>query len=524
MQGGARRSRRRTSFHALALIACCAWLVPATSSQALRLQPARVPAHADSGTLNNSSPSERVVFQHVVSAGPDAAWVQVRFAEATLPEGGHVRLTSLLDGDTQPLTGTQLVDEWNLHSAYFNGPAVLVELVAGPFSAGNRLVVDSVLTADPHTSPAVGPGDTICGATDDRVPSSDPAVGRLLFSGDVCSAFIVSDVVSGNERFHLTGGHCLFGSTNIVLQFDVPLSGVFCELNMPPAAKQFSVDEATMLWSLGTGDDWGVFRCFPNPGTGKTTFEEQGAAYPRAPSIPASGAVTVTGHGSDAAEGQTAGGNGNCGCDPKTFSGTWNTIQQTDSGEITGVNGDLVGYDADTCGGSSGSPVIHDLTGQAIAIHFDGLCTTPSNQNIGTAVTHKEIEAAIALFGAGPVWQDWENGLPGILGVPNLWGDGTLLGGDPVSLQLFGTQPNSLVTLVIGFTFIFAPFKGGTMVPNPDVLILGLQTDANGVLVLSATWPHGLPSDFETWYQAWIVDPTGPQGLIASDALLGTTP
>jgi hypothetical protein len=77
---------------------------------------------------------------------------------------------------------------------------------------------------------------------------------------------------------------------------------------------------------------------------------------------------------------------------------------------------------------------------------------------------------------------------------------------------------------VLGFTNSSVPFKGGTLVPSPDVLIGPFPLDGAGSLVLSAPWPAGLPGAFSTYLQEWIVDPAGPVGFAASNALSATTP
>ncbi|HVQ25415.1 MAG TPA: hypothetical protein VMV01_09555, partial [Planctomycetota bacterium] len=78
--------------------------------------------------------------------------------------------------------------------------------------------------------------------------------------------------------------------------------------------------------------------------------------------------------------------------------------------------------------------------------------------------------------------------------------------------------------LVVGFAEAQVPFKGGTLVPMPQILLLGLPTNADGELVLSATWPTSLPPGFSIWWQYWIVDATAVAGLSASNAVKGTTP
>jgi hypothetical protein len=136
------------------------------------------------------------------------------------------------------------------------------------------------------------------------------------------------------------------------------------------------------------------------------------------------------------------------------------------------------------------------------------------------------VEMASATWtGVGPTdpWADLGFGLAGSSGVPHLEGSGTLVGGTPVSFTLTHAKPASSTTLVIGLSAIDAPFKGGTLVPKPDALLLGLPT-GTGTLTLSGTWPTGLPSGLALSFQHWIVDAAGPKGLAASNGLQGTTP
>lgn len=121
-------------------------------------------------------------------------------------------------------------------------------------------------------------------------------------------------------------------------------------------------------------------------------------------------------------------------------------------------------------------------------------------------------------------WTALGSGLAGVSGVPQLVGEGTLIGGDTGSLSLSNARPNSSAALVMGVALLDAPFKGGTLVPRPDLLIAGLPTDASGALDIGFLWPTGIPSGANFWVQEWITDPAGPQGFSASNGLLGTTP
>ena len=121
-------------------------------------------------------------------------------------------------------------------------------------------------------------------------------------------------------------------------------------------------------------------------------------------------------------------------------------------------------------------------------------------------------------------WFDQGEALAGFHGEPVLSPDGSLQAGSPVSLALSNARENSSAALIIGFTAISAPFKGGTLVPLPSMIIFGLPTGPTGAISLNGSWPGGLPSNFGIELQEWIVDPAGPAGFAATNAVKAVTP
>lgn len=121
-------------------------------------------------------------------------------------------------------------------------------------------------------------------------------------------------------------------------------------------------------------------------------------------------------------------------------------------------------------------------------------------------------------------WTDLGHGLPGTAGAPSLTGTGSLIGGQPVSLILVNAAPSAPAWLIAGFTQLLAPFKGGVLVPNPDMFFGNLAVTGAGDLTLASTWPPGLPSGTSTYWQYWISDTGGPAGFAASNGLSSTTP
>lgn len=124
---------------------------------------------------------------------------------------------------------------------------------------------------------------------------------------------------------------------------------------------------------------------------------------------------------------------------------------------------------------------------------------------------------------ASPIWPHLGNGLKGLAGTPVLQGMGQPIADQIVTMKLSAAKMNSLASLVIGVTLLKAPFKGGVLVPSPDIIFSGLLTDDMGQLVVSGRWPTGVPVGTALYLQCWIVDPAGPQGFSASNGLKGTT-
>jgi len=121
-------------------------------------------------------------------------------------------------------------------------------------------------------------------------------------------------------------------------------------------------------------------------------------------------------------------------------------------------------------------------------------------------------------------WIELGEGVAGTHGVPRLEGQGLLLAQTPMSVTLSGALEFTPATLVIGFSQLGAAFKGGVLLPSPEIVMSGLPTKGGGGFTLSATWPSGVPSGFELFLQAWLPDPAAPQGFAATNALRAKTP
>ena len=331
----------------------------------------------DSGPVLNESGATSVLYTTLVSS-PGAASIRLRFGSVTLGttpagEDARLRLTGLADGGVQIL-GDEQVRQWRHTSAYFNGDAVLVEVVAPPAAGLSRVHIAGITVPDDGPVP-----HSLCGA-DDRVLSSDPRMGRAEPVG--CTAWMFDDC---NKCFY-TAGHCtdFSGTAMEIIEFNVPLSSATGAKQHPPPEHQYAVDrESLQLLEGSIGGDWAYFGCFPNSNTGLYPDVAQGGYFETTfPPPPVSGQTfRVTGYGTVASP----------------VSLTWNQVQKTHTAPYSSLSGTIVRYQVDTTGGNSGSPVIDETTGRAVAIHTHAGCTTGGNQ--GTSLSHTGLVTARAAPG-----------------------------------------------------------------------------------------------------------------------------
>jgi len=339
-----------------------------------------IPYPLASGILSNSGAGSKTVWKTTVTV-PGAPSLQLLFDTADLqhPDDAIV-VTNPRDGEQQRLTLSNL-KLWRNHTAWFNGDRLelSVELAAG--SVGQVVIRDLYVGALGLVGQHHGndPLASICAGIDDRVPSSDPRVCRLVSSlgtgPAACTGFLISDT-----NTIVSAGHCYApGPLNpnqvppgavVIAEFNVPLSlpvsnpgnSPPAQFQHPPVADQYPVDQSS-IWSLnnGIGADWLVGRLHPNS-TGQTAVGNQGAHFTLATTLPLilpppnNPVLRLTGFGVDAN-------------DPAYW-----CAQQTATGPLTAYVNDYIEHLVDSAGGASGAPMINEATGEVIGIHTHGGC------------------------------------------------------------------------------------------------------------------------------------------------------
>lgn len=370
-----RRSRRPNRFvHYLVAILAARCLA---SGQVVRGESLFESMPIDSGTLRNDSNESRVIFSTVVTS-PGAKWIRLRFRQVSFlghsasGDAAFIRMTGIADGGVQQLNGEHL-RQWRYASAFFNGESVLVELIAPAHAGPSRVFIDGATIPDDEPQP-----HSLCG-TDDRIPSSDPRIGRTQPVG--CTAWMFDDC----NRCLLTAGHCAdaIGERVEVVEFNVPLSNANGTKQHPPPEDQYAVDLSSIQFlSNGAGNDWAYFGCFPNSNTNLFPDAAQGSHFGTTtpPPLVTGQTFRVTGHGTVTAP----------------ISPTWYMTQLTHTGLYASLSGTTLFYQVDTTDGNSGSPVIDEASGRAVAIHAQAGCAEAQGGNRGTALNHPSLVAAIA--------------------------------------------------------------------------------------------------------------------------------
>jgi hypothetical protein len=146
----------------------------------------------------------------------------------------------------------------------------------------------------------------------------------------------------------------------------------------------------------------------------------------------------------------------------------------------------------------------------------------PADHNQAGTRTSTPIAPATSDVAGGQgdgAWLDLGSGL-GVGSVqPKLGGNGSGTPGTLVMLTLNDARPGASAALIIGLTAANAPFKGGTLVPTPMLIVTGLPVNLQGSLALPAMLPATLPSGLALTMQMWMPEVAAPKGFTASNGL-----
>ncbi len=245
---------------------------------------------------------------------------------------------------------------------------------------GNMKIMSIILFL---SLPTFASNKTICGPSDDRVPSSALEIGRLLDSREGtggCTVTMISD------NCGISAGHCK--PVLHIAEFNTPESRNG-SIQHSKAEDVYEIEQNSIVYrNNGPGDDWAVFKLKKNDITGKSAGIAQGTIEVSFEVPTVRTALTITGYGLDRSE------------------PTRNLAQQTHDGRLESVgvydswNGRMMEtvleHSVDTMGGNSGSSIIDTRENKVIGIHTHGGCGRSSGYNQGTLISkHNRLKEAI---------------------------------------------------------------------------------------------------------------------------------
>ncbi len=155
----------------------------------------------------------------------------------------------------------------------------------------------------------------------------------------------------------------------------------------------------------------------------------------------------------------------------------------------------------------------------------------PHEDSNGSGVNGDQFDNSFASAGAAylfdlasPPFTDLGGASPGVAGLPNLTGTGTLVGGSQYSLTLTNTPPDARLVGWFSFAPTAFPALGGTVHAFPYQNELQFVADATGSFMATSMWPVGLPACTNVWFQFIVEDLTSVDGITLSNGLIATTP
>jgi hypothetical protein len=191
-------------------------------------------------------------------------------------------------------------------------------------------------------------------------------------------------------------------------------------------------------------------------------------------------------------------------------------------------SGAISAGEVDIFSGADGSPIYH-VDGPPpghFGSRFGQSVACPGDMNGDGAidiVVGEPSPSVVHVLSTGGPWENLGQGLAGAMGVPQLFGHGTLVPGTPFAWHVKNGEPGASNWLVLGASLLEAPFKGGTFVPSPDIIVALPPLNGNGHLHLSGMLPTAAPSGAEVFSQIWLMDSGAPFGYSASNGLKAVT-
>jgi len=256
----------------------------------------------DSGRHSASSGQLERKYEQIIHLS-DAAWLRLHFDDYNLGDRSYLIIHSLKDDGWQKLTAESIM-HWNGSTAFFNGDRLHIELFVdgaekneiffsvGEVSLGGSSKESASEEIKNNDHPGIqslqcNPPNTISGCPYERISSNYPSVSRTIIgSSQGGQPYVSATAFMVANGGHVTAGHAIRRVDNgsyynvILVEYNVPESGPDGTPIFSHPDNQYPVDQSSLLGNnMKIGDDWGVFRTFPNSNTGLTAAQGQDSFF-----------------------------------------------------------------------------------------------------------------------------------------------------------------------------------------------------------------------------------------------------
>lgn len=119
---------------------------------------------------------------------------------------------------------------------------------------------------------------------------------------------------------------------------------------------------------------------------------------------------------------------------------------------------------------------------------------------------------------SGTAVLDLGQALAGSNGEPQLWAAVPFASPAVMQLHVADALGNGIGVHALGLGRVDVPFAGGTLVPDPLLLVL-VVTDATGAVATSLQWPANAAPGVSLYAQTWLLDGVGAAGFASSNAI-----